>query len=59
MCDTHSEQINELAKALAAAQGAKAEYEKQTERERPICIFVILSRTEPCNANRLTCRSAS
>ena len=28
MCDTHSEQINELAKALAAAQGEREPAEK-------------------------------
>ena len=58
-CRVVYSRTEERAKEFAAAQGAKAEYEKQTERERPICIFVILSRTEPCNANRLTCRSAS
>lgn len=32
MCDTHSEQINELAKALAAAQG-ELEPQKRTLRQ--------------------------
>ena len=30
MCDTHSEQINELAKALAAAQGELEPAEKNS-----------------------------
>ena len=30
MCDTHSEQINELAKALAAAQGENLNPQKKT-----------------------------
>ena len=34
MCDTHSEQINELAKALAAAQG-----ELEPPPSHPLCGF--------------------
>lgn len=33
MCDTHSEQINELAKALAAAQGELEPAEKNSGRK--------------------------
>lgn len=46
MCDTHSEQINELAKALAAAQGELEPAEKNST--------AAVGKEESSSANTLT-----